>query len=72
MAEKLMFVNVSGEHHKWSFSFYGDPKYIPEWRADGLEVFEIEYSIPAGLPSRLTKAWCFVQDTINLRNPWRK
>lgn len=72
MAEKLLFVNVKGNDKQWSFPFYGDPENIPVWRADGLEVFEIENTIPAWVAAHgLARPWCFVQDVFNLRNPWR-
>ena len=73
MSQKLMSVTVRGNHLSWSFSFYGDPAHIKGWRADGLEVFEIENTIPVGVAGLgLTRAWCFVQDLIHFKNPFRK
>ena len=72
MGQKLMFVEVRGKQRSWSFSFYGDPAHIADWRADGLEVFEIENTIPVGVAGfGLTRAWCFVQDLIHFKNPFR-
>ena len=74
MSKKLMFIEVRGNHKRWSFSFIGDTKYLTDWRSDGLEVNVIENSIPAwwveiGLPA----GWyCFWQDLFNVKNPWRK
>lgn len=67
----LMSVTVRGKAHTWSFHFDGDPKYLQEWRDDGLEVYEIYNSFPEWLPSPLIRSWCFVQDVFNFRNPFR-
>jgi hypothetical protein len=72
MATKLMHVQVRGKHHQWGFMFYGDPKYLDEWRADGLEVEEVEHVIPEWVVQmHMTTAWCFVQSILHFRNPWR-
>lgn len=36
--KRLLAVHIKGKQHTWSFPFRGDPKHIPEWEADGLEV----------------------------------
>ena len=70
MTRKLMSVTVKGDHKTWGFNFYGDPKHLPDWRADGVEVYEIENVIP-WWAARFPRAWCFAQDVFNFRNPWR-
>jgi hypothetical protein len=73
MSEKLLFVTVRGRRHEWAFRFYGDPANLPEWRADGIECGVLENHIPAWIGELgLGAAWCFFQDIINLRNPWRR
>ena len=73
MAKKLLSIEVRGNARSWGFLFYGDPAHIPAWRADGLNVVEVENLIPAWVADLgLTRAWCFAQDVFNLRNPWRK
>lgn len=73
MASKLLGINVKGKNKKWGFHFYGDPKYIEEWRADGLDITEIENVIPAWIVDLgLLRPWCFVQDVWNFKNPFRK
>lgn len=72
MAKKLMFVEVRGNRSRWSFQFVGDPQYLEDWRADGLEVYVIENSIPEWLPTELWRPWCVLQDLFNFRNPWRR
>ena len=68
-------ITVHGKHKTWVFQFYADPKYVPGWRADGLEVGEVLNTIPAwwvdtlGLPPGW---WCFWQDVLRFRSPWRK
>lgn len=74
MAEILLGISIKGKRKRWGFHFYGDPKYIPEWQEDGLDVTIIENVIPAwwvdaGLSVRF---WCFWQDVFHFRNPWRK
>lgn len=72
MSNKLLSVTVRGRQHTWCFNFYGDPSYIEEWRADGLEIDVIENVIPRWIADMgLTRAWCFVQDVWNFKNPWK-
>lgn len=74
MSEILLGISVRGKRKTWGFHFYGDPKYIEEWREDGLDVTIIENTIPAwwvdwGFSVRL---WCIAQDLFHFKNPWRK
>lgn len=72
MAKKLMSVDVRGKDHSWSFNFYGDPKYLDEWLADGLDIKTIENIIPEWIVDMgLTRLWCFFQDLFNFKNPFR-
>ena len=72
MANKLLVVTVRGSRFKWSFQFYGDPRNIPEWDADGLEVYEVVNIIPAWVVNLgLIKPWWFFQNVFNFRWPWR-
>lgn len=73
MADKLLSIVVRGNMQKWSFEFYGDLKYLPEWRADGLEIDEVCNTIPLWVVNLgLTNVWCFLQDIFNFKNPWSK
>jgi hypothetical protein len=70
--KREMAVTVRGKQHEWSFHFDGDPKYLQEWRDDGIEVYEIYNSIPMWVAdAELTRIWCFVQDCFNFRNPFK-
>lgn len=71
MTKKLLSITVKGNHHEWSFNFYDDPKYIQEWRDDGLEIDEICNTIPEWVVSfKLVKQWVFLQDLFNFKNPF--
>lgn len=69
---KLLSITVKGNRHEWSFSFYGDTKYLEEWRSDGLLVDEVSNIIPAWVPGKLVWAWVFLQDVFNFNNPFGK
>lgn len=65
---KLLAVEIKGKEKNWSFDFYGDPKYLDEWREDGLEVVEICNTIPLWVHSMgLTSFWIFMQDLFNFK-----
>lgn len=69
---KLLSVTVRGNRKTWSFNFYGDPRYIDEWRADGLEIDVIENVIPEWVVDiGFARQWCFWQDVFNF-NWFRK
>ncbi len=63
---RLMSVEVKGKEHSWSFSFYGDPKHLEDWRNDDLEISEIINTIPVWVVDYgLMKPWIFFQDLFN-------
>jgi len=65
---KLMSIEIKGKHKSWSFPFYGDSKYLNEWREDGLKIDEIVNTIPEWVVDLgLTKVWCFFQDIFNFK-----
>ena len=71
MADKRLSIVVRGREKRWSFQFLGDPKHLAEWRADGLEVYEVVHVIPAWVASLgLVRPWCFLQSVLNFRNPF--
>lgn len=72
MRKEMMIVTIRGKAHSWSFPTYGDPRHIPEWREDGLEVFVVENTVPSWVAVLgMARPWCFVQDIFNFRNPFR-
>ena len=61
---KLYSLTVRGKHREWVFDIWANPKYIEEWRADGLIIDEILNIIPQwwvtlGFPVRW---YCWMQD----------
>ncbi len=72
MSKKLLHITVRGKGKTWGFEFYGDPRYLDEWRADGLDIVEVVNTVPMWVVDLgLTRAWCFAQDVFSFRNPWR-
>lgn len=73
MAKKLLMLNVRGQRFMWGFEVYADPQYIIEWHADGLDIVVVENVIPGWVANLgLARAWCFLQDLWNFKNPWRR
>ena len=75
MTHKLMSVVVRGRDKTYSFLTYQDPKYLPEYLAQGLDVQLVENTVPDYkfiTQSRIfLRAWCFAQDVWNLKNPFK-
>lgn len=72
MGKKLLSIEVKGKSHTWGFDFYGDPKYLQEWRDDGLDIVEIENVIPEWVVDiGLLKPYVFLQDLFNFKNPFK-
>lgn len=64
-------VMIRGKEKLWGFTFYGDPKYLEEWRADGLEVNEVYNTIPLWAQQLgLTRIICRVQDAWRWLRLW--
>lgn len=71
MTTKRLSITVKGREKTWGFTFDHDPKYLAEWRADGLEIDEVLNTIPTWIVDMgLTRPWCFCQDVFNFRRPW--
>jgi len=72
MGKKLLTVTIKGKHKTWCFDFYADPKYLEEWRADGLEIDVVINSGPIWVSELgLTEMWCFFQDIFHFKNPFK-
>ena len=72
MSKKLLSIAVKGKTSVWGFNFYADPKHIPTWKADGLDIVEIENIVPEWIVRMgLTKPYVFIQDIWNLKNPFK-
>lgn len=71
--KKLLSLEVKGKNKTWSFNFYGDTKYLNDWREDGLNINEVVNTIPEwAVNIRLTRIWIFIQDIFNFRNPFKR
>jgi hypothetical protein len=72
MASKRMTLTVRSGGREFCFETYGDPKYLDEWRAAGIEIYVLEYCIPAWVvDAGLERVWMFFSDILQLRNPLR-
>lgn len=68
---KMLSITVKGKHKTWCFNFKSDPKYLAEWEADGLEVYEVCNTIPVWAQQMgLTHVWCRVQDLWQWMRLW--
>ena len=48
--------------HEWGFDVRADPAHLAEWRAAGLEVYELSATIPAYVVAiGLARPWAAVQ-----------
>jgi hypothetical protein len=70
--KKRYFLRVQGREHTWSFPVELEPHLINEPVADGVQIEgEIFNTVPGFMAGwRLARAWCFVQDVFNFRNPF--
>lgn len=56
---------VQGRERQWGFTFQGDPRHLPEWQADGLDVSLCSNEIPAwAVRLGLLRPWIAVQDLV--------
>lgn len=44
--KKLYSITVKGKQKEWGFDVWLDPKYLPDWREDGLQIDEVFNIIP--------------------------
>jgi hypothetical protein len=67
------FISIRGREHEWTFDVEVDPKHLPEIQADGIEIHQIEYTVPTSvMTSGLAPLWMFLYDCFHLRNPFRQ
>jgi hypothetical protein len=63
-------VTIQGREHEWSLDCYLSDEARKDMRADGLEVYELRYNIPAWVADcGLTRVWCFFYDILKFRWP---
>lgn len=73
MSKKLMCIDVTGKSgNRYGFMFYGDKKYLEEWKEEGFEVIVIDNLVPSIVHELgLTIPFCFLQDLFNFKNPFK-
>jgi hypothetical protein len=65
-------VDVRGRKSEWGIPTDISREVIEDMRADGLNIIVPENSIPLWVVELgLTRAWCFLQDLWNFKNPFR-
>ena len=64
---KLLSITVKGRNNKYSFNFYGDPKYLEEWRKEGLEIDEVINTVPEWVLWWLISFYILIQDLFNFK-----
>ncbi|GEM81907.1 hypothetical protein [Meiothermus hypogaeus] len=63
--KRLYTIEVQGRHHSWGWYAWGTPQDVADWRADGLEVFEVLNVIPDWVVRLgLTRIWVAVEDLL--------
>jgi len=74
VVKKLYSLDIRGREKEWSFEIIVDPKYIEEWRIDGIKINEIVNKIPQWWVDMWfsVKFWCFWQDLFNFNNLFAK
>lgn len=70
--KETLSIQVTGKSGKrYCFTFKGDPKYIEEWAADGLDVVPICNTIPRWAAELgLARPWFAVQDAWKAVRLW--
>lgn len=69
--KRLMSIEVRGRERSWGFLFEGDPAHLPDWLADGLEVYEVCNVVPEWVQRLgLTRLWCRLQDSWSWLRLW--
>lgn len=65
MKLKKYGLTIRGKHKEWNFTTWVDPKYVPEWREDGIIIEKIVNTIPAWVARLgLVRVWCFFEDLL--------
>lgn len=65
-------MQVQGRERRWNVPVRIDDRMIRDLRDDGVRVDEIVHSVPRwAIERKLTGLWCFLEDVIRLRWPFR-
>lgn len=69
--KKNYTITIKGKEHNWSIITQAEPEHVKDWVEDGLEVYELIYSIPVWVVDLgLEKIWIVVANIFNFRKPF--
>lgn len=71
MGKKAYYLEVQGKTRKFVVVTYIEPKFVPLYFEEGIEIFPIRNIIPMWIPKRYRKLFVFFQDIFNFNNPFR-
>lgn len=67
MTKKLYSITIRGRKKEWGFDVWVDPKYVPEWREDGIKIERVYNEIPQWIVKLgLVDFWCWLQDVLGI------
>jgi len=70
--KKNYTVTVKGKESNWSLVVQAKPEHAQDWLDDGLEVYELIYSIPVWVVELgLAKYWMICSNIFNFRKPFK-
>lgn len=62
-----VLLSVRGKRDNWSFCMDVPRAHFDAWKADGLDVVEIENTVPEIVAAiGLTRPWCWLQDLLKI------
>lgn len=71
MRQRIRIIVTGKSGALYSFTFDADPRYLPEWQADGLDVAEVLNVVPMwAVDLGLFRPWCAVQDAWRWLRLW--
>jgi hypothetical protein len=66
--KKRYSIEIQGIEKRWAFDITAEPRHVADWRRDGLNVAELENTVPVWIVDLgLIRPWCFLQDLWNFK-----
>lgn len=73
MARKWLHLHHKTPTASFCFEVLEDPAHLEHWRSHGVEIDEIENTVPTSLPTFIpVRWWLAAQDAFNFKWPWGK
>lgn len=64
-------IEIRGKDHTWPFPIKAEPEHVEDWRADGLEVYEIVGAVPEWVVDvGLLRPWLRAQEVWQWLRLW--